>query len=438
MASAIEKLRKNSAATPATTDRVLEVPLAKIRFDPTQPRKAFHHIDGRIAEKDEEYIKELAQSIDKEQLIHPITVSEQPDGTYLVVVGECRTRAHLLLQKTTIRAIVRNDLTDASKRLLYQLAENVNRQELSEPELAASIKQLMEGTPTTPAMKQVEIATAMGKSEGWVSRYVKFSDEELQRVWYESGIADTVEKVYRLAGLPIPFQLDVRRRIDLPNTHPDHLPKPLERQLIDRLMKEAKVVSRNDATALANVVPGAAEQSSAYKLPVPNAEIFAGVKPTAGNSDSDEAGAKEFGLDEDDEVGRSFAVAATDGRENTGPAIPVLSSSPEPVAVGYKLPENFHSEILGEATSFAAKEVAPTPRAASIPQISCRVSVAGLMALIERLKASEIVVNQVQLDVDIPGPIAQEIANELAGITVNAHEVHSTIQTALTALAKAA
>src|ERR1035441_6207135 len=74
-----------------TMERGIDIPLNKIRFDTTQPRKAFHHLDGRIAEKDEAYIEELAQSIQKNSLIQAITVQEVGDGTYSVVVGECRT-----------------------------------------------------------------------------------------------------------------------------------------------------------------------------------------------------------------------------------------------------------------------------------------------------------------------------------------------------------
>src|SRR5665811_2189748 len=93
----MSRLAARGAAAQAVTDRVVLIPLDKVKFDPTQPRKWYHTLDGQFSQEAEDYIDELAASIGGQGLIHAITVQEQADGTYVVVVGECRTRAHLKL-----------------------------------------------------------------------------------------------------------------------------------------------------------------------------------------------------------------------------------------------------------------------------------------------------------------------------------------------------
>jgi ParB/RepB/Spo0J family partition protein len=144
--SALEKLSARAKPVAVDEGKAVAIPLDKIRFDPTQPRQAFHHPDGRIAEDDEASLDELAQSIESQGLIHPITVEPIGDGTYRVVVGERRTRAYLKLGRTTIEAKIRDDLTNPKKRLIYQVAENVNRKDLTDADMAMSIRSLMEWT----------------------------------------------------------------------------------------------------------------------------------------------------------------------------------------------------------------------------------------------------------------------------------------------------
>lgn len=416
MASALDKLAKRNVAS--AFERVLEIPLVKIRFDPTQPRKAFHTIDGAIAKSDAAYITELAQSIESEGLIQNITVQEMDDGTYLVVVGECRTRAHLQLGRATIKAVVRNDLTNGAQRLLYQLAENVNRQDLTDQELATSIRDLMKGSDSVAPMTQVQIAKTLGKSEGWVSRFVKFADEELQRLWIRTGIADTVEKLYRISILPKSMQVDIMRRVELPEDHPEFLAKPLLRDVIDALAREAKI---------GKIGPKAEQNRTPDPAPV--------VKAPAASS-----GPREYGVGDGaiilDPIGQELAseVIAAHPQQHVSEKSPAVMPSSEK----YQLPEAARAAILGMVPPGPSDASGgPESREAVEPPVNCRVSIGNIVALLEVLKADEQALSAmdgVRCELHIPGPLAQLISNELMGIIVDRKEVPAILQMELAKL----
>lgn len=420
MASALDKLAKRNIAS--AFERVLEIPLAKIRFDPTQPRKAFHTIDGAIAKNDADYITELAESIENEGLIQNITVQEMDDGTYLVIVGECRTRAHLQLGRATIKAVVRNDLTNGAQRLLYQLAENVNRQDLTDQELAASIRDLMKGSDSVAPMTQVQIAKTLGKSEGWVSRFVKFADEELQRLWVRTGIADTVEKLYRISILPKSMQVDIMRRVELPEDHPEFLAKPLLRDVIDALAREVKIkklVPKAEQTRTPDPAPAAATH---------------GIGPVAAS------GPREYGAGNGviitDPVGQALAneVISSNSQKSGDAEVPAGK-----LATGaYHLPEAARASILGMVPAASAdSKDGPGIREAIEPPVNCRVSIASIVALLKALnpngQASQSI-DGVKCELNIPGPLAQLISNELTGIVVDFKEVPAILQIELAKL----
>lgn len=436
--SAVDRLRGRAAAAPVASERVIEIPLSKVRFDPTQPRKAFHHPDGRIAEKDEAYIAELAESIRVHKLIEAITVQEMPDGTYLVVVGECRTRAHMLLALPTIRASVRNDLVDPAQRLLFQIAENVNRKDLGDDELAESILLLLNGSETVKPMKQVEIAAAFGKSEGWVSKYVKYGDDELQRVWVKTGIADTVDKLAWLAAMSPPLQVDVRRRVALPETDSEWLAKPLTREVIERLKREAKDGPKAEYKAPVVVPPAGNVPAAGTGAVGAIASVGGGVVAGGAGASAPATGNPAPG----DSIGRAFAELAADGRAKQGAsgAGPTAGPVAPPVATGgYQLSPDAHMAILesipgASAGGGSAGDVVPAP-------VRCRAAVSNVLALVQRLKsnASNVdilrLLDGVQCEINLPGPLAQLIANELAGIIVSENEVPAIVQNKVAKLA---
>ena len=397
-----------AAGTLAGTEQEIYIPLDKIKFDPTQPRKAFHTLDGRVADKDAEYIKGLADSIKKQGLIQAITVQAQGDGTYLVLVGECRARAHLLLGEKAIRARVYNEPMSQSRRLIYQIAENVDRQDLTDEELSESIRYLMEEGNDGKPMKQIEIADALGKSKGWVSRYVRFGDAEVHRVWVQSGIANAVETAYLLSNLSKPLQIEILRRVNLPEGHSERLEIPFTRKMVDRFRaqdKALKVARKADA-----IIPDGRAVDSL----------------SAGSNQSDGR------VNEGDLTG--MRQAAIEGRTNpqndNASTVPSVAGA----AAGYQLSAEARAAILGGIPAVinaeATREVMAAP-------VNCRISVANLEALLDILKTDDEMLESaraVRCEVSIPGALAKLIANKLVGVIVDEHQVPASLQMGLAKL----
>lgn len=115
-------------ATPepiAVAPTVEQLPLADIKPDPDQPRKTF----------DDDYLHRLADDIAARGVLQPITV--RPNGEcYMIVFGECRWRASQLAKRSTIPALIEQSDRDPVDRLIDQVAENLQREDLAPMELA--------------------------------------------------------------------------------------------------------------------------------------------------------------------------------------------------------------------------------------------------------------------------------------------------------------
>lgn len=137
-------------------DKVLDVKLDDIKVNPYQPRTIFN----------EEKIEELAISIEKNGLLQPIILKKTLSG-YYIVAGERRYRASQKLGKETIQAIVK-DISD-EEMMVLALLENLQREDLSALEEAASYKQLMDNLN----LKQEELAKRLGKSRPYVANSLR-------------------------------------------------------------------------------------------------------------------------------------------------------------------------------------------------------------------------------------------------------------------------
>lgn len=114
-------------------------------------------------ERDSE-ILELADSIDKQGLINPITVQKREDGKYVVVAGHRRFEAIKRLGWPHIECNIFEDLNE-KEIILAQIAENCQRKNMSASELVDVFEDLKERFN----MNQGAIAKRFGKSETWVS-----------------------------------------------------------------------------------------------------------------------------------------------------------------------------------------------------------------------------------------------------------------------------
>lgn len=135
-----------------TLPRLIEADVAGITPNPDQPRTVF----------DDVALQSLADSIGKIGLQQPILVktTDKP-GRYQLVAGERRWRAHQLLGRATIPAIITEGRSEE-----IALIENVQRVDLDAVDLARSLQRLME----THGYRMAEVGAMLGCAEAEVSR----------------------------------------------------------------------------------------------------------------------------------------------------------------------------------------------------------------------------------------------------------------------------
>ena len=105
------------------------IPVDKIDPNPYQVRKRF----------DEESLKELAESIKHQKVLHPVLVRRRGDR-YELIVGERRWRASKIAGEKEIPAFIL-DVTDVEQAEM-SLAENLHREDLSGLEKAEAVLQI--------------------------------------------------------------------------------------------------------------------------------------------------------------------------------------------------------------------------------------------------------------------------------------------------------
>jgi len=146
---------------PANIAAPTEIPLARIRPNPYQPRRG-------TADKE---IEELAASIREHGVLQPILVTEVLDG-YQLVAGERRFRAAGIAGLERIPAVVRN-LADRSQ-LELALVENIQRADLNPMEEAHAYRQLADEF----GLSQDEIAKRVGRARATVANTMRLLDTD--------------------------------------------------------------------------------------------------------------------------------------------------------------------------------------------------------------------------------------------------------------------
>ena len=86
-------------------------------------------------------LDDLVSSIREHGLLNPVTVVAGPDGYYYLIAGQRRFLACKRIGKTTIPAIVRDDLDDADATVI-SLVENVHRADLSPMDKARAFQSI--------------------------------------------------------------------------------------------------------------------------------------------------------------------------------------------------------------------------------------------------------------------------------------------------------
>ena len=144
--------------------KLTKLPVAKIQPNPSQPRKLFR----------EEELRSLAQSIQENGLLQPVTVRKE-GGVYFLVAGERRLRACKIAGLREIPAIVTDCPPEDSAVLA--LLENLQRRDLHIFEQANALINLLREWQIT----QEEAARRLGMSQSALAnkiRLLKLSPEE--------------------------------------------------------------------------------------------------------------------------------------------------------------------------------------------------------------------------------------------------------------------
>jgi ParB family chromosome partitioning protein len=176
---------QNATATLPPAPGSAEIPLEKVAPNPQQPRQQF----------DREGIDELAASIRRHGVLQPIVVSRKGDG-YELVAGHRRVLAARAAGKTTIPAVVREEVSD---RLELALVENLQRADLNAIEVARAYKLLME----TYDLTQEELAERVGKSRSQVANMIRALSAP--QVLQDAVIEGKIGEGHLRALLPLPL-----------------------------------------------------------------------------------------------------------------------------------------------------------------------------------------------------------------------------------------
>lgn len=122
-------------------------------------------------EFDDDKLLELATQIQNEGQRNPIEVAKTGANKYLLITGERRYRALRLNDAKTAKVTLIELPSNIQDRIILQLTENLQRDDLTALELASAFDSL-----ASVGMTQAKIAEKVGKSAGWVSRYMALID----------------------------------------------------------------------------------------------------------------------------------------------------------------------------------------------------------------------------------------------------------------------
>lgn len=116
---------------------VINIPVDAIDVSQSNVRKNLD--DGEV----DSGIAELANSIERQTLLNPITVYKGSDARYTLVAGQRRLLAVKQLGWSTIPAIVRDQMSD-SQATVVSLVENVHRADMNPRDKAVAFKKLLD------------------------------------------------------------------------------------------------------------------------------------------------------------------------------------------------------------------------------------------------------------------------------------------------------
>lgn len=138
------------------------VATSRIQANPNNPRKTMSN----------EAMNELADSIRAHGMLNPITVRPE-DGHYVIVAGDRRFRASILVGLSEVPCIIRE--VSADDAFVESLLENLQREDVPPDEEAAGLLVLHTGRGWTKR----QIAQAIHKSEKYVGSRIRVFEDPI-------------------------------------------------------------------------------------------------------------------------------------------------------------------------------------------------------------------------------------------------------------------
>lgn len=189
-ADQVAKMRQtvlNIAPQPAPSELVM-MPLTLIETR-AQVRTEF----------DDETLAELAADIAARGVLQPILLRPNPSmANFVVIAGERRLRAARLAQLENIPAIIGEIDDDAAAAM--QIAENIQREDLSLADTAKAVRKLYELNGNSVTVT----AAKLNKSKGWISKRLAASCPDLRfqaKEILEGGFTEDLEIILTLDKL---------------------------------------------------------------------------------------------------------------------------------------------------------------------------------------------------------------------------------------------
>lgn len=147
------------------------IPLNALKANPFQPR----------IQMEESNIIELANSIDANGLLQPITVLKNGDLTYTIVFGHRRAAASEYLGKETIEATIINSIEE-KELAITPIVENLQRKDMEPIETAIALDKVLKMKIVST---QEDLSKSIGLTQGRVSKLLsilKLSNDVLLKV----------------------------------------------------------------------------------------------------------------------------------------------------------------------------------------------------------------------------------------------------------------
>jgi ParB family chromosome partitioning protein len=176
------------------------VKLENLKTNPYQPR----------IQMDKDHIQELANSIEQNGLLQPITVLNNHDDTFTIVFGHRRAAAYEYLGKDEIEANILNSIEN-NNLVISPIVENLQRKDMEPIETAMALNKVIKmGVSKT----QEDLAKLLGISQSRISKLLtilKLNDDLLDSI-SKKGYKD-VTVLAALNKVPTQEQLQIFDKI---------------------------------------------------------------------------------------------------------------------------------------------------------------------------------------------------------------------------------